>query len=70
MSKWKKVQGFMAWVGVWLCMCLVGEFVLELETFSFIMLWGAFAFWLSDKTEKWIMGIHVLTITTWRNRGN
>jgi len=50
----KKVGGFFAFLGSWVAMCSIGELVLGLTTFAWVMVFGVITCHVSTAAQKWI----------------
>ena len=50
----KSLQGILAWMGCWISMCAIADYVIEFESRAYTMAFGVLAYFIAESVRKWI----------------
>ena len=48
------VKGFAAWMGSWVAMCSIADYVLVIESTAWAMAYGVLAYAVANAAQNWI----------------
>lgn len=50
------ISGWAAFAGVWFCLLVLGDLVLNIDSLGWGMVWGVLALIAANRVERWIRG--------------
>ena len=49
----KIINNYLQVFGIWLCFCVIGKYLLVIESAAYNMLWGVIAWHVIEMTQYW-----------------